>query len=188
MLARPVVKCAVRTAFLFSACTSLAQQTQIPFQQIQREAQLSAMRATFNPDPGGGVLSGSTLGVSSSATPSLLSVPASVSSSVVSTLVPVRHSRDVVDAKFILLNGQQLVVALADVAISQRCIDGHQCAEANPFMPSSLAAKLSLDLGISAYATSTSYYLKKHGSKWWWFPPVSGIAIHTVGLTSGLAH
>jgi len=175
-------------AILMSSFASLAQQSRIPFEQMQREARLSATRAPSNSDAASLSFPVSAPGGSSSAAASLPTPPASGSTITGFKRVPAGRGARVLDAKYLLLNGQHLVLALADIEMAQRCIDEHTCKEANPLMPSSPAAKLSVNLGIFAYATGTSYYLKKHGCRWWWAPPVAGIGIHAAGVASGIRH
>jgi hypothetical protein len=188
MHVQPILKHVILVAVFICGHASFAQQAQIPFEQIQRDSQSSVALAQSNSAPPGVVPPEPAPQDSSSATPSRLAAPASVASSATFNRVPAVRSPEVADAKFLFLNGQHLVLSLADIELSQRCIDAHTCTEANPLMPSSLAGKLSVTLGIFAYATATSYYLKKHRSRWWWAPPVLGVGIHTVGLMSGLAH
>jgi hypothetical protein len=183
-----ILKRTVGAAVLISGCAAFAQQTQIPFKQIQRDAQSSTASLPSKSDLASVVAPESASGESSSSAASLPAAPSPASSS--SGLVAVYTFRPpkVVDTNFLLLNSQHLILALADIEMSQRCIDAHTCTEANPLMPNSLAAKFGVNLAVFANATFGSYYLKKHGSRYWWLPPVSGAGIHAVGLTSGLAH
>jgi hypothetical protein len=104
------------------------------------------------------------------------------------TRTPAFRGSKIFDAKYVWLNGLQLSLAFADIEITQHCIDEHTCREGNPLMPSSQAGKLSVSLGIAAFASVASYRLKKLRSKGWWVAPTVGIAGHAVGLASGLAH
>ncbi|MFZ0338955.1 MAG: hypothetical protein WAL45_13040 [Terracidiphilus sp.] len=100
--------------------------------------------------------------------------------------VPAGRSPRIADKKFLWLNGVHLAMAFADIAVAQHCIDEHNCKEANPLMPSPLGAKVGLNLGIFAYSTGTSYFLKKRRPGWWWALPVEGIGLHAGGVMSGI--
>jgi hypothetical protein len=102
--------------------------------------------------------------------------------------MPAGRSPRIADTKFLWLNGVHLALTFADIELAQHCIDEHTCSEANPLMPSSTAAKLSVNIGMFAYATGASYYLKKRGFRLWWIPPAAGIGTHTVGVVSGISH
>lgn len=92
------------------------------------------------------------------------------------------------DSKFFLLNGMQLGMAIFDVELTQRCIASQHCRETNPLMPSSQAGQLGLNLGLAAYSSGISYWLKRRKSKLWWMPPAAGIAAHSVGVATGFEH
>jgi hypothetical protein len=89
---------------------------------------------------------------------------------------------------FYLLNGMHLGMAVLDAEMTHRCITDHHCSEGNPLMPSSLAGQLSINFAFVGYSSFVSYRLKKHRANLWWLSPTVGIAAHTVGLASGLAH
>lgn len=98
----------------------------------------------------------------------------------------VSHAR-VADSKFFFVNGLSLGMAIFDVELTQHCIASHQCREGNPFMPSSQVGQLSVAIGSTALGSFTSYWLKKHRSPYWWFPPIAGTASHAAGAATGLA-
>lgn len=98
-----------------------------------------------------------------------------------------RHVR-IVDAKYLLVNGLHLGLAIADTEMTQHCIAEQRCREGNPLMPSSHAGQLAVDLGFVAYGSAMSYWLKKHKSTLWWLPAAGGAAAHTAGLATGLLH
>ena len=79
-------------------------------------------------------------------------------------------------------------MALFDVEMTQHCIADHHCKEGNPMMPSSQAGQLSVSFGTFAYASATSYWLKKHKSRLWALAPTVGITAHSAGVVSGFAH
>ena len=94
----------------------------------------------------------------------------------------------VADSKFVVLNGIHLGMAVFDVEMTQRCIASHRCSEANPLLPSSQMAQLSVDVTIVALSSGISYWLKKRGSKLWWLPAVTGAAVHSAGVATGFEH
>jgi len=89
---------------------------------------------------------------------------------------------------YFLLNGLHLGLALFDVELTQHCIADHHCGEGNPIMPASHAGQLGISFGMFAYAAGTSYWLKKHHSRYWWIAPAAGIVGHSVGVSTGLEH
>jgi hypothetical protein len=153
---------------------SSAQDTAVPFKQIEKDAQLSAnmmvpaAEAAMSSSNGGASASPSAAG-------SIFAPPSSV------------HPR-ILDSKFFLLNGLHLGMAFFDVGMTQHCIAVHQCQEGNPMMPSSLSGQLGVDFAFASYGTFASYKLKKHGSKLWWLSPVIGAGAHGAGVASGFAH
>lgn len=101
---------------------------------------------------------------------------------------PAASAPATLNARYLWLNGLHLSLAVADITMTQHCIDAHTCREGNPLMPSSEAGKYGLSVGIAAYTAATSYWFKKHRSRIWWAGPTVGIAAHTVGLASGWMH
>jgi len=87
-----------------------------------------------------------------------------------------------------LLNSLHFSLAFADIETTQHCINEHTCREGNPLLPSSQAGKLGVSLGIATFTAVASYQIKKETTKAWWLAPTVGIAAHTVGLATGLAH
>ncbi|HZD47145.1 MAG TPA: hypothetical protein VE178_00245, partial [Silvibacterium sp.] len=92
------------------------------------------------------------------------------------------------DAKFFLLNGLYLGMAVFDVEMTQRCIAAQHCRELNPLMPSSHAGQLTINFALVAGVSTASYWLKKHSSAVWWLPPVAGTAAHSAGVATGFVH
>ena len=188
MLVEPILKRTIGIAVLMAGCTCFAQQTPIPFGQIQRDAQLSAMRMTPNSDLASVSLPEPASGSSSSALPVFLAPPASASSSAGFKRVPAGRSLRIFDARYFWLNGLHLTLAVSDIEMTQHCIDAHTCREANPLMPSSQAGKIGVNLGLVTYTAASSYWLRKRKSKTWFLGATVGITAHTVGLASGLMH
>ena len=188
MLVEPILKRTLEIAVLMAGCACFAQQTPTPFGQIQRDAQLSAMRMTPNPEVSRVPLPGSAPGSSSSALPAFLAPSASASSSAGLKRVPAGRSPRFFNARYFWINSLHLSLAVSDIEMTQHCIDEHTCREANPLMPSSQAGKIGVNLGLVTYTAASSYWLRKHKSRVWWLGPTVGVAAHTVGLASGLAH
>lgn len=163
---------ALALALVAGGLASQAQTPQIPFDKLQRESQPQLPRSSDL------VAAADAAGFSSSAIPAAAVVPTRRTPAIVPP---------VVDHKFLLLNGLHLGMALFDVGMTERCISNHQCKEGNPMMPSSLGGQLGVSLGGFAYTAGASYYLKKHHSKSWWLPSLTGTIAHSVGVGSGLA-
>jgi hypothetical protein len=79
-------------------------------------------------------------------------------------------------------------MASFDVAMTQRCIASHTCREGNPLMPSSFAGKLGANFALVGYGSFVSYRMKKHRNNLWWVSPTVGVAAHSVGAATGIAH
>ncbi len=107
--------------------------------------------------------------------------------SMISVVHPVASER-VLDRKYYLLNGLHLGMELLDVELTQRCIANHQCVEGNPLMPSSRGGQLSVNFAYVGYSAFVSYRLKKRHLRLWWISPMTGLAAHTAGVTTGLMH
>jgi hypothetical protein len=90
--------------------------------------------------------------------------------------------------RYILLNGLDLGMAGLDVALTQRCIDQGRCREGNPLMPQSLAGRISISAALVGFGALVSAQLKKKGYRFWWMPPVAGIATHSAGAVTGFLH
>jgi len=166
---------------------SSSQRAPIPFAQIGRAARVSAMRMPSDFLLAGLSFPESSSGSSSSSVPPP-GPPASAPSSTGFARSSARRGLRTVDANYIWLNSLQLSLAYADIETTQHCIDEHTCREGNPLMPSSQAGKLGVSLGIAAFIAVAGYRLKRESSKGWWVAAAVGIAGHTVGLASGLAH
>jgi hypothetical protein len=169
-------------ALAMGCCTCSAQQTTVPFGQLERDAQLTA-RLSLPSTDGSGSLSSSSLSAAAvgamepSAAGFVRSAPPS----------PAIAPRTI-NSKFLLLNGLHLGMAVFDVEMTQHCIADHHCREGNPMMPSSQAGALSVSFGLVGWGSYVSYRLKKHGSNLWWISPTTGTSAHVVGVASGFAH
>ena len=171
--------CAIGTILLAGIATSAAQQTSIPLEQIPLVASVATQ-------PSFSVGNAWTDSYSSSIS-DLLPPSEPLGVTIIRPVAPIAEHR-VLDRKYYLLNGLHVGMGLLDVGLTQHCIKAHQCTEGNPLMPSSLAGQLSVNFAYVGYAAFFSYNLKKRHSRLWWISPVSGIATHTVGTTTGLMH
>jgi len=158
------------------ACS--AQQVLIPFEQIQKDAQLTSALTLPANENAIGLYSSSSLAIVSSESSS------SGSGFTRGTATPLRHRS--IGSKFYLLNGLSFGMAALDVEMTQHCLATHKCREGNPLMPSSHAAALGISFSLVGSGTWVSYRLKKSQSRTWWIAPTGGIASHAVGLVTGL--
>ena len=148
-----------------SGAICVAQNTTIPFKQIERSAVADQSR----------MLLASNANESSSDAPVsgvVAEYPAaSTASSSVYMLQPTYKKDRVLDKKFFLVNGLHLGLAALDIGLTQHCIAAHRCREGNPLMPSSLGGQLAVDTVLVTSSTFISFHLKKQYSKMWWFSP-----------------
>jgi hypothetical protein len=77
-------------------------------------------------------------------------------------------------------------LTVADIELSQACLQRHTCAEANPLLPSSRAAAYGIQLPLSTGVAFLSNRSRLHGSRRWWVPEAGISAGHAVGVASGL--
>ena len=162
------------------ACS--AQQTTIPFKQIENDAKLLTALAL----PGHETSSSLDAGTLSSELASSGLVSSGSSGSGFTRPAPAAVRRRPLGANFYLLNGIDIGMAVLDVEMTQHCIATHKCREGNPMMPSSQAGALSVSIGLVGVTTWASYRMKKHESHIWWLSPTGGIAGHVVGVASSL--
>ncbi len=156
-----------------SAC--IAQDPVIPFGRIEHQAQLyarvdaPATEAAINHEAG------------------TSSEPFSSSGFVLAPPMAPKPSRTL-SPGFFVLNGLHLGVAILDIEMTQHCIADHHCREGNPLMPSSQAGQLGVVFALVGSGTFASYKLKKDERKLWILSPIIGIAAHTLGVATGIAH
>ena len=110
-------------AITTSGVLCAAQTPQVPFRQIEKNAQLSA-RAIVPLNE-----------IASARETTLL--PESTSSSGFVLVRPSFKRHRTITPSFILLNGLHLGLAVLDVELTQHCIANENCVEGNPLMPSS---------------------------------------------------
>jgi hypothetical protein len=93
----------------------------------------------------------------------------------------------VADGRFVALTVASVLLTVADVELTQRCLRSGRCHEGNPLVPTTSRAKLyPLQLGLTAAHSYLGYRLKKKGSRWWWVPQLSLSAGHGVGVAFGV--
>jgi hypothetical protein len=158
---------------IWGASPCIAQTTKVPFDDIQREARLSAN--LFIPDAEAAVSGSNEAYLYPSASGSL-------------SVRPSYKQPRVLDSKFFLVNGLHLGLAALDVSLTQRCIANHHCREGNPLMPSSFAGQFALDSAYVVTGAFVSFRLKKQESKLWWLSPVIGISAHTAGAMTAFVN
>ncbi len=157
------------------ACT--AQDTPIPFRQIERNAlnpQLSASVTVPENEAAVGHPYGMLSGSSSSA--GFVSIPQTP------------RTPRTLSKGFLILNALHLGMAVFDVEMTQHCIANHHCVEGNPLMPSSQAGQLGVNFAFVGLGAFTSYKMKEQDSNLWVISPTVGIAAHAVGVATGFAH
>jgi hypothetical protein len=163
--------------FAFGCLACLAQQNTIPFEKIEKDAQLSATLRYPGNEAAGEPYSSSAI---SAMTPEPSALGAAFT-----RMTPPARTRLTLGSNFYLLNGLHLGMAVADVEMTQHCLATHQCREGNPLMPSSQAGALSVNLALVGYGSWISYRMKNNHAHMWWISPSSGIAAHFVGFISG---
>ena len=94
--------------------------------------------------------------------------------------------KPVLDWQYIALNGANAGAAGLDLWSTHRLLATGKYKEGNPFMPQSIGGQAAVDAGIAGSVVVGSWYLKKHGSKWWVVLPVIGIGAHGFGATWNL--
>ncbi len=172
---------AMGVTLLMGGYLCVAQQSPIPFQQLQQAKEIPAREmasvngAANNLPPAARSAMAASVSSSSSARAAFYRAPAATGA----------HKLGI---SYFLLNGLHLGMAGADVALTQHCIAEHRCREGNPVMPSSLAGSLGVDSALVGLGAFISGRLKTQGSAAWWVTPVTGIAAHGAGVATGLAH
>jgi hypothetical protein len=101
--------------------------------------------------------------------------------------------RRVVDKKFWLAVGTACALAVADIELTQQCIQRHVCREANPLLGQSRQRAYAVNAAILVPMTIWTYHLKKDqnrnggakGDISWWLPSVikSGSHVTAIGVT-----
>ncbi len=160
------------TLLICSGSLVCAQNSTIPFKQLEKGTQLSASFSAPVPES---MITGHS---GSYGEPALAAA--------VNYVQPTYKPPRVFDSKFLLLNGLHIGLAALDIGLTQRCIAAGRCREGNPMMPSSLAGQAAVGSAIVGYGFFVSYRMKKHESKAWWLSPMVGIGAHTAGTMTGL--
>jgi hypothetical protein len=95
-------------------------------------------------------------------------------------------ARKVFDKKFALLAGLAVGLTVADFEMTQRCLQRHTCAEANPLMPTSHAGMYATNIPLNAALFWWSYRRRQDGKRLWWLAPLMVVASHAVGVGTNL--
>lgn len=95
------------------------------------------------------------------------------------------HER-VIDVPYLAWNAVSFGSAMADVALTQRCIKMDRCHEANPLMAGSAGRQYAISLGIAGAGAFISYKMKQHNSRAWYLVPMVNTAGHGAGIGLGL--
>src|SRR5579872_315240 len=77
-------------------------------------------------------------------------------------------------------------LTVADIELSQSCLQQNTCSEANPLLPRSRGAAYAIQLPLLGAGTWFSYHLKKHNRTHWWGAQVGLIVGHAIGTASGV--
>jgi hypothetical protein len=163
-------------AIAMGAAACSAQNTAIPFKQIERDARTTQLSAT------------AAVPANEAAAAQPYEMVSSSSSSASFVSVPATKRPRTLSKGFYILNGLHLGMAVFDVGMTQHCIANHHCVEGNPLMPSSQAGQLGLNFAFVGGGAYSSYKLKEQDSRLWVLSPTVGIAAHAVGVASGFAH
>jgi hypothetical protein len=176
------MKCALATVlfvtFLSLVTACVAQQSHIPFAQLELEA-----RNTPIAEPS------ATTTVAYSSSNSVAEAPTPAEPASFETVrTPDASKRHHFDTGLLVINSLHIGAAALDIALTKHCIDNHTCREGNPLMPSNVGGQIGVDLALVSYSSFVSYKLKKHNSKVWWLSPALGTSTHIAGIASGLSH
>ncbi len=87
----------------------------------------------------------------------------------------------VVDRKFVLAMAIGTGLTIADIEVTQHCLQNHTCYELNPLIPRSRAGMYAANIPLNAAAYYLSYRLKSSGRKSWWIAPLGIIGAHGIG-------
>ena len=86
---------------------------------------------------------------------------------------------------FWAITASATALTVADVELSQACLQRGTCTEANPLLPSSRRAAYGIQVPVTAAAILLSYRMKKHHHKGWWLPQFGLVVGHAIGTGSG---
>ncbi len=162
-------------SFIVSSLMCSAQESTVPFRQIEHDAIQSAGLEPLGND-------------AAMNSPSNGAYPVSPAVPAVVNFQPSYERPRVIDTKFLLLNGLHMGLAALDYGLTQHCLANHHCREGNPLMPSSAAGQAAVGSAWVGSGFFISYYLKKRDSSVWWLSPVAGISAHAAGAVTGFIH
>jgi hypothetical protein len=188
MHVEPSLKHALGIAILVGAWTCPAQKVTLGLGPTRGDNQpsigLPALRSCLSRTPPMRTAAAAAASASLSAPTSSAPTPPSASD----LSAPAQRGSRTLDTRYFLLNSLHFGLAGFDVAMTQHCIADQHCREANPLMPRSSAGQLTVSFAAVGYSSFISFWLRKHRSHFWWTAPLVGIAAHSAGLATGLAH
>ena len=115
----------------------------------------------------------------------LVAQPTALAQPVIAETAPAKAKR-VFDKKFAVLAGLAAGLTIADFEMTQRCLQRHTCAEADPLMPTSHAAMYATNLPLNAALFWWSYRRKQDGKRLWWLAPLMVVGSHVAGVGSNV--
>ncbi len=84
------------------------------------------------------------------------------------------------------LTAATIATTVADIELTQHCIQAGTCHEANPLLLSGRKRAYAIALPIAVGISYLGHRLHKDGTKYWWVPQAAVIAGHGVGIGFGL--
>ncbi len=92
----------------------------------------------------------------------------------------------VADKKFFLWTGLALAATIADVELTQRCLNHHTCVELNPLLPTGHKEMYLANVPVTAVLFYWSYRRKAQGKRLWWLPTLIDAAPHAGGAIDNM--
>ncbi len=96
-------------------------------------------------------------------------------------VAPQSPKRRVLDRKYWLLAAFAVGATVADVELTQRCLNHGTCVEMNPTLPRSRAGMYAVNIPATAALFYWSYRRKAQGKRLWWLPMLVDAAPHAAG-------
>ncbi|KKM05255.1 hypothetical protein LCGC14_1755970 [marine sediment metagenome] len=87
---------------------------------------------------------------------------------------------------FWLLTGTTVATTIADVELTQHCIQAGTCREGNPLVPSDRKKVYAIQIPLTIGVSYLGHRLHQRGHKYWWVPQAALITGHGVGIGFGL--
>jgi hypothetical protein len=92
----------------------------------------------------------------------------------------------VIDRKFVSLAALVFGLTVADVELTQHCLNAGTCYELNPTLPRSHWGQYAVNSATNAAVMYFAYRRRASGKWGWWVAPVVDIGAHSVGVGSNL--